>query len=96
MIRHRDKQLAPLEAGEVRRQERSERGDSEGEQGDQQPGLRDADVQVPGNGRQQADDDEFRGQHREAGGGQQKNGQQHAQLQKNDDTSDSPKARWQI
>ncbi|HJR30939.1 MAG TPA: hypothetical protein VJ889_19685, partial [Pseudomonas sp.] len=35
------------------------------------------------------------GQHRETGGGQQKNGQQHAELQENDDTSDSPKAHWQ-
>jgi hypothetical protein len=57
--------------------------------------LRDADFEVSGDRRQQADNDEFRGQHREPGGGQQKNRQQHAQLQQNDDTSDDPEARWQ-
>jgi hypothetical protein len=79
---HRDKQLAPFKSGEVRRQERPERGDGEGEQGHQQARLRDADLQIPSDGRQQADNDELRGQHRETGCGQQKNGQQHAELQK--------------
>jgi hypothetical protein len=60
----------------------AEGGDGKGEQGHQQTRLGDADLKVAGDGRQQADDDEFRGQHRETGGGQQKDGQQHAELQK--------------
>ncbi|MNT24688.1 hypothetical protein D3C72_1601750 [compost metagenome] len=79
---HRDKQLASFEAGEVRGEERPECGDGEGKQGYQQTRLRNADVEVTGDGRQQADDDELRGQHRETGGRQQKNRKQHAKLQK--------------
>ena len=79
---HRDEQLAAFESGEIGRQERPERGDGESKQGHQQSRLGDAHREVAGDGRQQADNDELCGQHGKTGGGQQKNGQQHAELQK--------------
>lgn len=52
-----------------------EGGDAEGEQADQQAGLGDADLEVCGKRREQADDDELGGQDGEAGGGQQEDRQ---------------------
>jgi hypothetical protein len=95
MIKIADEQLAALETGEIGGQEWAEHRHRESEQGHQQAGLRDGHFKVSGYRRQQADNDEFRGQHRESGGRQQKNGQQHGKLQQNDDTSVNPKARWQ-
>ncbi len=70
-----DEQPLAFDARQRGGEERTEGGDAEGEQADQQAGLGDADLEVCGKRREQADDDELGGQDGEAGGGQQEDRQ---------------------
>ena len=83
-------QALALEPRAVRGQERAERRHGKREQRHQQPGLGHTDIQVPGDRRQQANDDEFCGQHGKTGSRQQQDREQHGNS-RNDDINDSPK-----
>ncbi|CFN94568.1 Uncharacterised protein [Bordetella pertussis] len=86
---HPDEQALAFEIGQQGGQHRAGGGHREGEQRHQQAGLRHGDLQVARQGRQQADDQEFRGQNGKACRGQQNDGQQHRILR-----APARRARW--